>query len=92
MNKAEFVEALAKEAGLTKKDADKALKALAVVVAGELKKADGKIQLPELGTLKAAKRLAREVRNPRTGETMTSPACTVAKFTAAKALKEAINK
>ncbi|MBR2531550.1 MAG: HU family DNA-binding protein, partial [Lachnospiraceae bacterium] len=51
----------------------------------------GKVQIPELGSFKAAERAAREVRNPRTGKKMKSPACKVAKFTAAKALKEAIN-
>lgn len=92
MNKAELVAALAKEADCTKKDAEKFLKAFAVVAAKELKKADGKIQLSDVGTLKTMKRAARIVRNPRTNETMKSPACKVAKFVAAKALKESINK
>ena len=91
MNKAEFVEALAKETGLTKKDADKVLKALSVVITKELKKKDGKVQLPDIGSIKVTKRAARKVRNPRTGETMTSKACKVAKFAAAKALKDALN-
>lgn len=92
MNKAELVAALAKETGFTKKDAEKALKGMTAVIKAELKKKEGKIQLAEVGTIKSVKRAARKVRNPRTGETMTSPACKVAKFVAAKALKDAINK
>ncbi|MCQ2416071.1 MAG: HU family DNA-binding protein [Eubacteriales bacterium] len=92
MNKAELVAALAKETGFTKKDAEKALKGMTAVIKAELKKKEGKVQLAEVGTIKAVKRAARKVRNPRTGETMTSPACKVAKFVAAKALKDAINK
>lgn len=92
MNKAELVAALAKETGFTKKDAEKALKGMTAVIKTELKKKEGKVQLAEVGTIKAVKRAARKVRNPRTGETMTSPACKVAKFVAAKALKDAINK
>ena len=91
MNKAELVAALAKETGFTKKDAEKALKGMTAVIKAELKKKEGKVQLAEVGTIKAVKRAARKVRNPRTGETMTSPACKVAKFVAAKALKDAIN-
>ncbi len=92
MNKAELVAALAKETGFTKKDAEKALKGMTAVIKAELKKKEGKVQLAEVGTIKAVKRAARKVRNPRTGETMTSPACKVAKFVAAKALKDTINK
>ena len=90
MNKGELVTAIAKETGVTKKDIEKVLKALTGTIQAELKNG-GKIQLPELGSFKAAERAAREVRNPRTGKKMQSPACKVAKFTAAKALKDAIN-
>ncbi|MDO4488993.1 MAG: HU family DNA-binding protein [Eubacteriales bacterium] len=91
MNKAEFVNALAAEAGLTKKDADKVIKALTVVITDELKKKDGKVVLPDVGAIKVAVRAARKVRNPRTGETMESAACKVAKFVPAKALKDELN-
>ena len=90
MNKAELISAIAAEAGVTKKDVDKVLKALTVAVIAEIQKKDGKIQLPEIGTFKVAERKARKVRNPRTGETMMSKACKVPKFTAAKAFKEAV--
>ncbi len=91
MNKAELVSAVAGAAELTKKDTEKALKALTAAITAELSKKGGKVALPELGSFKVVERKARKVRNPRTGETMTSPACKVAKFTPAKALKENIN-
>ena len=90
MNKGELVTAIAQDTGVTKKDIEKVIKALTASVHEELI-AGGKVQIPELGSFKAAERAAREVRNPRTGKKMKSPACKVAKFTAAKALKEAIN-
>jgi len=92
MNKAELVAALAAEAAVTKKEAEKVLKAFTVVAKKELKKKEGKVQIPEVGTLKVVPRAARKVRNPRTGETIMSKACKVPKFVAAKALKEAVNK
>jgi len=90
MNKTELVAAIANETGVTKKDIEKVIKAFTLTVHAELKKGE-KVQLPELGSFKANKRNARTVRNPRTGKTMESKACMVAKFTAAKALKDAIN-
>ncbi len=89
MNKSELVAAIANETGVTKKDIDLVIKSLTNTITTEIKNG-GKVQIPDLGSFKAAKRDARTVRNPRTGETMQSPACTVAKFTAAKALKEAV--
>lgn len=91
MNKTELVAAIAKETEVTKKDIEKVLKAFTLTVQKELKKKDGKVQIPELGSFKATKRNARTVRNPRTGEKMQSKACNVAKFAPAKALKDAIN-
>lgn len=89
MNKSELVTAIANETGVTKKDIELVIRSLTNTVTAELKNG-GKVQIPDLGSFKAAKREARTVRNPRTGESMQSPACTVAKFTAAKALKDAV--
>ena len=69
MNKAELVAAMAEKTELSKKDAEKALKAFTEVVAETLKKGD-KIQLVGFGTFEVAERAAREGRNPQTGETM----------------------
>ena len=89
MNKSELVAAIAKETGVTKKDIESVIKALTATITKEVKHG-GKVQIPDLGSFKSAKREARTVRNPRTGESMKSPACKVAKFTVAKALKEAV--
>ena len=72
MNKTELVAAMAESADLSKKDAEKALKAFIEVVTDELKK-DEKVQLVGFGTFEVAQRAAREGRNPKTGETL-SPA------------------
>ena len=69
MNKTELVAAIADEAGISKKDAEKALKAFTDVVGEELKKG-GKIQLVGFGTFEVSERAAREGRNPQTGKAM----------------------
>ena len=91
MNKAELVAAIAEKSELSKKDAEKALKAFTEVVTEELKKGN-KIQLVGFGTFEVAKRAAREGRNPQTGATMSIPASKAPKFKAGKALKDEINK
>ena len=90
MNKTELIAAIADQAGLTKKDSEKALKAFTDVVAAELKKGE-KIQLVGFGTFEVSKREKREGRNPRTGETMTIAASKSPKFKAGKALKDLVN-
>ena len=90
MNRMELVAAIAEKSELSKKDAEKALKAFTDVVAEELKKAE-QIQLVGFGTFKVSERAAREGRNPQTGETMQIKASKSPKFTAGKALKDALN-
>ena len=90
MNKAEFVAAMAEKAGLSKKDAEKAVKAFTEIVSEELAKGE-KIQLVGFGTFEVAERAAREGRNPRTGETIKIAAAKNPKFKAGKALKDAVN-
>ena len=90
MNKTELVAAMAEKTELSKKDAEKALKAFTDVVAEELTKGE-KIQLVGFGTFEVAEREAREGRNPRTGETMTIAASKSPKFKAGKALKDSLN-
>lgn len=91
MNKTELVAAIADQADLSKKDAEKALTAVVDVVTEELRKG-GKVQLVGFGTFEVSKRAAREGRNPQTGETMKIEACNAPKFKAGKALKDAVNK
>ena len=90
MNKTEFISAIAEKAELSKKDAEKALKAFTDVVEEELKKGE-KIQLVGFGTFEVSERAAREGRNPQTGETMKIEACKAPKFKAGKALKDTVN-
>ncbi|MDO4437994.1 MAG: HU family DNA-binding protein [Eubacteriales bacterium] len=91
MNKNELVSAVAEQSGVSKKDVEKVIKAMTSAIHEELANG-GKVQIPDLGAFKCNDRKERTVRNPKTGETMVSPACKVAKFTAAKALKECVNK
>lgn len=90
MNKAELVAAMAEKADLSKKDAEKALKAFTDVVAEELKKGE-KIQLVGFGTFEVSERAARTGRNPQTGADMQIPASKAPKFKAGKALKDMVN-
>ena len=90
MNKTELVAAMAESADLSKKDAEKALKAFIEVVTDELKK-DEKVQLVGFGTFEVAQRAAPEGRNPLTGEKMQIKASKAPKFKAGKALKDAVN-
>lgn len=91
MNKTELIAAVAEKAEISKKDAEKAVKAFTDAVAEELAKG-GKVQLVGFGNFEVSERPAREGRNPRTGETMTIAASKTPKFKPGKALKEEINK
>ncbi len=90
MNKTELVAAVAEQAEISKKDAEKALKAFVDVITEQLK-AGEKVQLVGFGTFEVSERAAREGRNPQTGKTMKIAACKAPKFKAGKALKDAIN-
>ena len=91
MNKTELVAAMAEQAGVSKKDAEKTLKAFTDVVAEELKKG-GKVQLVGFGTFEVSERAARDGRNPQTGKVMKIAASKAPKFQAGKALKDELNK
>ena len=91
MNKTELVAAIADKAGVSKKDAEKALGAFVNVVGETLKKGD-KIQLVGFGTFETRKRAAREGKNPQTGAKIKIAASTVPAFKAGKALKDLIAK
>lgn len=90
MNRMELVSAIAEKTELSKKDAEKALKAFTDVVAEELKKGQ-RIQLVGFGTFETVERAAREGRNPQTGASMKIPASKAPRFKAGKALKDALN-
>lgn len=90
MNKSELVAAMSEKSELSRKDAEKALKAFTDVVAEELKKGE-KIQLVGFGTFEVSERAARTGLNPRTKETIEIAASKAPKFKAGKALKDLVN-
>ena len=90
MNKTELVAAIADQADLSKKDAEKALKAFVDVITDELKKGE-KIQLVGFGSFEVTERASRDGINPLTKKPMSIPASKAPKFKAGKALKDAVN-
>ena len=91
MNKAEFVDAVVKATGLTKKDATAAVDAYNDTVTKALKKGD-KVTFVGFGTFEVSKRAARTGRNTQTGAEIKIKASKAPKFKAGKALKDAVNK
>ena len=89
MNKTELAAAIAEKAGISKKDAEAAVKAFIDVVSAELKDG-GKVQLVGFGTFEVSERAARQGRNPQTGETIEISASRTPKFKAGKALKDLV--
>ena len=69
MNKAELIEAIATETGVSKKDVDAVLKSFVTIVSDTLQKKD-KVQLIGFGTFETAERAARTGRNPANGESI----------------------
>ncbi|WP_269471167.1 HU family DNA-binding protein [Thiomicrorhabdus aquaedulcis] len=90
MNKSELVSAIAEQAGLTKTDAAKALDATVAAITTAMSKGDS-VAIIGFGSFKVGERSARTGRNPQTGAEMQIPAAKVPKFTAGKALKDAVN-
>ncbi len=91
MNKTELIASVAQKAELTKKDAEKAVKAIFEAVSEELAKG-GKVQVIGFGTFEVRQRQAREGRNPQNGQTIKIAASKSPAFKAGKQLKEAVNK
>ena len=90
MNKTELVAAVADKAEISRKDAEKAIKAFTDVITEELIKGE-KIQIVGFGTFEVAERKAREGRNPKTKEKMPIAASRAPKFKAGKSLKYQVN-
>lgn len=91
MTKADLVNAIAEQAGLSKADAEKALKAFTGAVTQALK-AGEKVSLVGFGTFSVGQRAARTGKNPQTGAKIKIPAAKSPKFKAGKALKDSVNK
>jgi len=94
MNKAEFIESVAKVGNFdTKAEAARAYDAVANALTGRLSKGTAKdrvIRLPELGTFQMKTRKARTGRNPQTGRSIKIPAKKVVSFRAGKSLSSSL--
>ncbi|MBE6915805.1 MAG: HU family DNA-binding protein [Ruminococcaceae bacterium] len=91
MNKTELINAVAEKAGLSKKDAEKAVAATIDAVTDALVAGD-KVQLVGFGAFEVKCRNARVGRNPKTKETIEIPASKIPAFKAGKALKDKVSK
>jgi DNA-binding protein HU-beta len=90
MNKAEFIDAVAAKAGLSKADTGKAVDAVIDTIASALK-SGYQVALVGFGSFVVRKREARVGRNPRTGAALNIAASNIPTFKAGKALKDAVN-
>ena len=90
-NKQDLIAEVAAKAGLTKKDAEKAVNAFGESVTEFLAKGE-KVQLIGFGTFETRERAAREGRNPQTGAEIEIAAAKAPAFKAGKDFKEAVNK
>jgi DNA-binding protein HU-beta len=90
MNKADLIDAMAEDAGISKAAAKKALDSFTNNVAGALAKGD-RISLVGFGSFSVSKRSAREGRNPQTGKTIKIAAKNVVKFKAGAGLSDQVN-
>ena len=90
MTKAELIDAVANQSGLSKADAGKTIDAFFEVLTNAVKSGD-KVSWPGFGSFSTSKSKARIGRNPQTGEAVKIAASTRMKFTASSALKAELN-
>lgn len=90
MNKAELIDAIATESGLTKADAKKALDGFISATSAAMKAGD-KISLVGFGSFSVSKREERTGRNPQTGKEIKIAAKNVVRFKAGAELNTAVN-
>ena len=90
MNKSELIDAIAKDANITKVAAKAALESFISNVTATLKQKDGKVSLVGFGTFSVAERAARQGINPATKEPIKIAAKKVAQFKAGAELSDAV--
>jgi DNA-binding protein HU-beta len=90
MTKNELVQRISEKAGISKKEANEALRAITSTFSDTLKEGDG-ITIVGFGSFSLTQRAARTGRNPQTGETLQIPASKTVRFKPGKSLKEAVN-
>jgi nucleoid DNA-binding protein len=89
VNKDALVDSISSKLDMSKKDVEAVIESLTDKVTEEIQKGN-KVTLTGFGTFRVSKRAAREGINPQTKERIQIPAMSVPKFTAGKALKEAV--
>jgi DNA-binding protein HU-beta len=89
MNKGELIEAVAKDAGISKALAGKVLDSTIDAITKGLGKGD-RVALVGFGTFSVSTRKARTGRNPRTGKEIMIPATKVARFKAGNKLAQSV--
>jgi len=89
MNKADLVEKVASEVGLTKRASNEVIDAITSIVSDALSRGD-KVTLVGFGTFQVMERKARRGRNPQTGEEIQIPGKKVPKFKPGRALREKV--
>ena len=90
MTKTELVASIAQGSGLSKVEASRALEATIEAITQALAKKES-VNIVGFGTFKVGHRQARTGRNPKTGDAIQIAAANTARFTAGKALKDAVN-
>jgi len=91
MNTTSLINLTAEETGQTKEQTEATVKAALKIICGVVASGEA-VRLPDFGTFESRSRSAREGRNLQTGEKIDIPAARVAKFSPAKAFREAVNK
>ena len=91
MTKAQLIEQMAKDAGISKAKASEALDSIFDSIGEAIKEENGRITLPGLGTFSKVYRKARQGVNPSTGEKITIEARDAIRFKPGKALKDALS-
>ena len=90
MNKTELILSISEKAGISRKDAEKALNAAVETITEALAREE-KVQIVGFGSFETKFRPERLGRNPRTKEDVIIPASKVPAFKPGKALKDAVN-
>ena len=88
--KADVINAIAEQAGISKKEAAAAFDAFVAYISDSCQRGD-RCAIPGLGSFTVSHRKAREGRNPRTKETITIPASKNVRFKAGKDLRDLLN-
>jgi DNA-binding protein HU-beta len=89
VNKDSLIDFISTKTDLSKKDVEMVIDTLVETITEQLRQGK-KVTLTGFGAFRVSKRAPREGINPQTKEKMTIPAMTLPKFTAGKALKEAV--